>query len=235
MGGGSFGNRNSEACHQPQIVAEKEPAHPRESTDDKGRCPSPTAAQIEQQKISQIELFFDRERPEDSIDAVTGMGIEVVKHEEVHHYVVYKKVSDVDAGGERRHYQKEGQGDQVWRVEASQASLPEFTELDLLWLAGGAGPGPLEVNAKAGDDKEEEDPNVAKRTQKLYQPYRVLKQIVGDRTGRLGYGVVQHNPERGNTAQSINARQSAARQSFGLNCFQRMFEWNLRCKFRPPE
>ncbi len=51
-----------------------------------------------------------------------------------------------------------------------------------------------------------------------------MEQIVGDLGGRLGYGVVQHNAKRGNTAESINARQTAARESFGLNCLQRKLE-----------
>ena len=90
------------------IVAEEIPTYPRESTNDQGWSPAPTVTQKEQQKISQVELFLDGQCPENSVDAVTGMGIEVVKHQEMHHHVVYKKVSNVDAGGERRHAQKEG-------------------------------------------------------------------------------------------------------------------------------
>ncbi len=107
MRGGSFGNGNAGAGCRPYIVTKEKPTQPRESTNKQRRSPAPPVAQIKQQEISQIELLLDRQCPENSVDAVTGMWIEVVKHQEMHHYVVNKKVSDIDAGGERRDAQKQ--------------------------------------------------------------------------------------------------------------------------------
>ena len=71
--------------------------------------------------------------------------------------------------------------------------------------AGHACPRPLQVNTKAGDDKEEEDTDVAERAEKLNQSHRILKQVRGDGTTGLVDCVIKNDAQSGNAAQGVDA------------------------------
>ncbi len=94
------------------------------------RSPTPALPQEEQQKVGEVELLFDGERPENSVDAVAGVRVEIVKHQQVHHHVVDKKVRDVDARRKRRHQQEQSERDQVGRIEPAKAAPPKSAKAE---------------------------------------------------------------------------------------------------------
>ena len=99
------GTGNADAGFNPNGVTKDDTSPTRASAQIiKCRSPTPARAQEKQQKICEIKLLFDRQRPENSVDAVTGVRVEIVKHQQMHHDVVNKKVRDVDAGGQCGHH-----------------------------------------------------------------------------------------------------------------------------------
>ena len=128
------GTGSAKASNQPKRVAEEKPANACQSADYQRRTPAPTRAQEKQKKISQVELFFNCERPEYSVDAVAGLGVEIVKHQEVHHDVVNKEMRYVDADAQGRHEQEQREGNQVRRIKPANSASPEGSKLNRLGL-----------------------------------------------------------------------------------------------------
>ena len=80
----------------------------------------------------------------------------------MHHDVVDKEVRQVNADSDCGKQQEQQQRDDVWRIEPANSSFPESAETNVWLKAGGSGPGPLQVNAEAGDDEEQKDADVTK-------------------------------------------------------------------------
>lgn len=150
-------------------------------------------------------MLFDGQRPENSVDAVASVRVEVVKHQQMHHDIVDKEMRDVDAGTKGRDYQEQGKGHQIRRIEPADATTPKRSKLDRLRLPVRARLGPLQVNTESRDDEEEEDADVAKRTDELQQLYRPAKKIIRNRIGGLHHRVIEHHSERRDAAQRVNA------------------------------
>src|ERR1700704_6516418 len=111
-------------------MTEVEPGDSSETADYQCRSPAPTRSQEEQQKIGEVKLLFDRECPENSVDAVASVRVEVVKHQEMHHDIVDKEMRDVDAGAQSRHQHEQSKSDQVRRIEPADATTPKRSKPD---------------------------------------------------------------------------------------------------------
>src|SRR5450432_205491 len=116
----------------------------------------------------------------------------------MHHDVVDIVTLDVEASGKTVHNQIEDQRDQVRGIKAAQAALPESAEADLMRLSGGTCFGPLQMNAKARNDEEEKDTDVAITAEGVNEEARPPQQTA--RHGRIqsALRVIKHDAERGN-------------------------------------
>lgn len=117
--------------------------------------PTVTNAQEEEQEVSEVQLFFDRECPERAIDRVGRSQVEVVQHEHVEQNVPQVKARDVNGSfvGEVNKIQRER--GEVRRIQSPDASFPESEEANLRFVdARGACFRPEEMDTKPGDDEE---------------------------------------------------------------------------------
>ena len=89
--------------------------------------------------------------------------------------------------------QEQQQGDDVRRIEPANPSFPESAEANVRLEARGFGPGPLQVNAEAGDDEEQKDADVAKGACELDQANRILKEVRRESVFGLVDGVIENN------------------------------------------
>jgi hypothetical protein len=80
--------------------------------------------------------------------------------------------------------------------------------VNLRICSGGFRPGPLQVNAEAGDDEEEKDADVAERTGELDHANGILKDVVWNSLLALVNGVIQNDAESGGTSKRIDATQA---------------------------
>jgi hypothetical protein len=64
-----------------QPASDNYPHKTRPKTQQQRFGPTITNTQEEQQKVREVELLFDRERPERSVDRVRGAKADVVQHE----------------------------------------------------------------------------------------------------------------------------------------------------------
>ncbi len=70
------GGRNAGPCPKPHKIAKgEEPQNAREGANHQRWTPPPALAHEEQQEIGEVELFFDGQRPEDSVNAETSVRI----------------------------------------------------------------------------------------------------------------------------------------------------------------
>jgi hypothetical protein len=126
----------------------------------------------------------------------------------MHAEVVKEKVSRTETDSRCRQQQEKKQGDEVRRIETANSPFPERDEANLRFLARGFAPGPLQVNAEAGDYEEEKNADVAKRARELDQANRVLKKVVGDYFLALLNGVIKDDAQSGSASQRIDATQA---------------------------
>src|SRR6185436_646228 len=111
--------------------------------------------QKQQQEIREVQLFFDRERPERAVDRVGRAQIEVVQHEHMKQHVPQVKAGHMNGSFVCGVTEIERERGKVRRVQAPDSSLPEGEEVDYRFLnTGGASLGPEQVNTKTGDDEE---------------------------------------------------------------------------------
>lgn len=92
--------------------------------------PTVTNPQEEEQKIGEIELLFDRECPEGSVDRVGSPRIQVVQHEEVKEDVPQVKTGDVNGRFVCEIDQIQRERGEVRRIQSPNASFPEDGEFD---------------------------------------------------------------------------------------------------------
>ncbi len=128
--------------------------------------------------------------------------------------------------------QKKQQRDDVRRIEPANSSFPEGAEANVRFGSGCFGPGPLQVNAESGDDEEQKDADVTKRTRELDQPNRVLEEIVRKNVFALLDGVIENYAQSCNASKRIDAAQASASrgESLGESTFWLWMtsqEWRL--------
>src|SRR6185503_4738034 len=128
--------------------------------------------------ISEIQLFLDRERPEHAVDRVARMRIEVVQHQQMHAEVVEEKRCELNFTMRNGDDQEERERDEVRRVKAAQTSFPEWTEANVRFDARSSRFGPLQMNAKTGNDEEQENADVAKRADELERSDGISEQVL---------------------------------------------------------
>src|SRR5213083_9410 len=102
MRGSRLRNRNTNSPNSPYSVAEEKPTNACRGTHNQSCTPTPALAQEQEQEIREIELLFDRQSPEDAVDAVSSLRIQVVQHEHVHTDVVDEAAGHFDPNRQRR-------------------------------------------------------------------------------------------------------------------------------------
>lgn len=129
----------------------------------------------------------------------------------MHHYVVDKEVSDVDARRECGYYEINSESNDVRWIQTTEATLPKCAKFDLMILAGGPSLSPLQVNAESRDDEEKKYTDVAKRAEELNQANGVLKEVGRNGARGLPDRVIEDNAQGRDTTQGIDAQQAIRR------------------------
>jgi hypothetical protein len=107
------------------------------------------------------------------------------------------------------------QRDDVRRIQPANSSFPKSTEPNLRLDARGFGPGPLQVNTETGDDEEQKDADVAKRSSELDQSDWILKEIVWEGFLALRDRVIKDDAQRRRTSKRVDATQTIGQMRWG--------------------
>ena len=125
-------------------------------------------------------MFLDGERPKYTVDAVRSFRIEIMQHEHVHHDIINEPASYFDPDRYRGCHEKERQRNQVSRIQTAEPTFPKRGESYFMRFPRSLHPGPLQVNAKTGDDEEKEDADITKRAERVNENYRPLQEVLWD-------------------------------------------------------
>ncbi len=174
----SLRNRQTVTELHPHEVTQKHPRYTRCQTNRDRHPPTPTNPHKQQQKIGEIELLLDRERPEHAVDRVARLRIEVVQHQQMHHDVVKEKMGEVEFAVGIGDEEKKSEGDYVRRVKPAQTSFPEWTKANVGLDSRCFRLGPLQMNAKTRNDEKQEDADVAIRADELERADGIIEEVV---------------------------------------------------------